>query len=82
MVAGVLHGNSRVVRRVSPGRINTVGPKGLKMGHLGYFDILCIFLHKTWHMNWRCVPDCFDIKTDTESSLMTSQIMTSQISLM
>ena len=45
----------------------TVGPKGLKMGHLGYFGILCIFLHQTWHMNLRCVPDCFDIKTDTKS---------------
>ena len=57
----------------------TVGPRGLKMGHLGHFGILCIFLHQTWHMNLRCVPDSFDIKTDTKSWMMTSQIMTSQI---
>ena len=36
------------------------------MGHLGYFGICYVFPHQTWHMDLRCVPYCFEIKTDTK----------------
>ena len=47
------HGHQRRYRSSHGG----AGPTGLKMGHLGYFGILCIYLHQTWHMNLCCSPN-------------------------
>ena len=43
--------------------------------------VFCTFPRQTLHIYMGCCPNRFDIITDTKSQIMTSQMMTSQISL-